>query len=69
MKYFLYVRKSTDEDDRQVLSIESQITELREFAEKEKVEIVDKFIENKTAKIPWRPVFNKMMERIENNDG
>jgi len=69
MKYFLYARKSTDEDDRQVLSIESQITELREFGEKEKLEIVDEFIESKTAKIPGRPVFNKMMEEIENNDG
>ncbi|MFA6548103.1 MAG: recombinase family protein [Candidatus Magasanikbacteria bacterium] len=69
MKYFLYARKSTDEDDRQVLSIESQITELREFGEKEKLEIVDEFIESKTAKIPGRPIFNKMMERIENNDG
>ncbi len=69
MKYFLYARKSTDEDDRQVLSIESQITELREFAEKEKLEIVDEYIESKTAKIPGRLVFNKMMERIENNDG
>ena len=69
MKYFLYARKSTDEDDRQVLSIESQITELREFGEKEKLEIVDEFIESKTAKIPGRPVFNKMMEKIENNDG
>ena len=69
MKYFLYARKSTDEDDRQVLSIESQITELREFGEKEKLEIVDEYIESKTAKIPGRPIFNKMMERIENNDG
>src|SRR3989339_375764 len=69
MKYFLYARKSTDEDDRQVLSIESQITELREFGEKEKLEIVDEFIESKTAKIPGRPIFNKMMEKIEKNDG
>ena len=69
MKYFLYARKSTDEDDRQVLSIESQITELREFGAKEQLEIVDEFIESKTAKIPGRPVFNKMMEKIESNNG
>ena len=34
-KYFLYIRKSTDEDDRQVLSLDAQETELRELAEKE----------------------------------
>ena len=31
IKYFLYIRKSTDEDDRQILSLEAQKTELREF--------------------------------------
>jgi len=69
MQYYLYARKSTDEDDRQVLSIESQITELREFAEKEKLEIIEEFIESKTAKIPGRPIFNKMMDKIDVGGG
>ena len=30
--YFLYVRKSTDVEDKQVLSIAAQIAELKEFA-------------------------------------
>ena len=31
-KYFLYARKSTEEDDKQIMSIEAQLFELREFA-------------------------------------
>ncbi|MFH1284549.1 MAG: recombinase family protein [Candidatus Peregrinibacteria bacterium] len=65
MKYYLYARKSTDEDDRQVLSIEAQLTELREYATKEKLEVIDEFVESKTAKVPGRPVFNKMIEQLE----
>jgi len=65
MKYYIYARKSTDEDNRQVLSIEGQVTELREFAVKEKLEVIDEFIESKTAKVPGRPIFNKMIEQIE----
>ena len=63
--WFLYVRKSTDEGSYQVLSIESQIEELKEFAERENLEISEIFIEKRTAKIPGREIFNKVISRIE----
>jgi len=34
-KYFLYARKSTDDVERQLLSIPAQIEELRTFSQKE----------------------------------
>ena len=64
-KFFLYARKSTDVEDKQVRSIEDQIVELCAFAEKENLEIVDILIEKQSAKIPGRPIFNEMLKRIE----
>src|SRR5882672_420022 len=66
--YFLYTRKSTDDEDRQVLSIESQLHELREFAERERLTVVAELIEKRSAKTPGRPIFNDMMDRIEAGD-
>ena len=68
MKYFIYTRKSTDSEERQVLSIESQISELKEFAAKEKLEIVASLSEAKTAKEPGRIVFGEMLDRIEKGE-
>jgi len=65
MKYILYARKSTDEDDRQILSIESQMAELKEFAAKEKLEIAASLCEAKTAKEPGRMKFGEMLSLIE----
>ena len=36
MKYVIYARKSTEDDDRQILSIEAQLAELQEYSAKEK---------------------------------
>ena len=68
-KYFLYARKSSEDDDRQVMSIESQLFELRELARKENLEILAEFQESKSAKTPGREVFNKMMAQVEKLDG
>ena len=68
MKYIGYCRKSTDEPDRQILSIEAQVAELREFAEKENLEIIDFVLESKTAKEPGRLKFQEVLKRIESGE-
>ena len=68
MKYIAYSRKSTDESDRQILSIESQISELKEFASRQNLEILDFVTEARTAKSPGRPHFNDVLKRIESGE-
>jgi hypothetical protein len=41
LKYCLYARKSTESDERQALSIESQVNEMLQIAERENLEVVD----------------------------
>ena len=63
--YFIYARKSTDDEVRQLLSIPAQIDELRDFAKKENLNVVDTFIESKTAKVPGREIFDQMLVKVE----
>ncbi len=67
-KFFLYARKSTDVEDKQVLSIDAQLTELRSFAREQNLEVVEEFIEKQSAKIPGRPIFGQMLKRIERGE-
>jgi site-specific DNA recombinase len=67
-RYFVYCRKSSDDDDHQVLSIESQISELKKLNEREKVQIVEQLEESRSAKVPGRPIFDEMLKRIERGE-
>ena len=64
-KYILYARKSTDVEDKQVLSIEAQLVELRSYAKQEGLQVIDELIEKQSAKIPGRPIFGQLLKRIE----
>lgn len=69
VKYFIYARKSSESEDRQMASIDSQIEELKKLADQQGgLEIVDILFESKSAKAPGRPVFNKMLERIHKGE-
>ena len=50
IKYFIYCRKSSEEEERQILSIEAQLAELRDFARQNRLLVVREFSESKTAK-------------------
>ena len=70
IKYFAYCRKSTEDEDRQVLSLDSQETELKELATHYGLKVVGKpFRESKSAKAPdKRPVFSEMISRIKKGE-
>lgn len=61
----IYCRKSTDSEDRQVLSIPAQVEELKRLAERDNLKIDKIFTESMSAKAPGRPEFDKMLQLIK----
>jgi site-specific DNA recombinase len=65
VKYCLYARKSTEQDEQQALSIDSQIKEMMELATREGLNVVDVKRESHSAKeTGQRPVFNEIIEEL-----
>jgi len=57
IEYCLYARKSTEDDERQAMSIESQIKEMSEMAGKEGLFIKEIRRESHSAKLSGRSVY------------
>ncbi|MBP9667703.1 recombinase family protein [Candidatus Saccharibacteria bacterium] len=67
MRYCLYARKSSESDERQAMSIDSQIKEMTAMADREKLNIVEIKQESFSAKQSGhRPVFNELLHDLRN---
>ena len=63
--YGAYARKSSEQEDRQVASIESQNRELSALIRRDGLSIYLSYEESHSAKRPGRPVFNELIAAIE----
>ncbi|OHA64239.1 MAG: hypothetical protein A2667_01360 [Candidatus Wildermuthbacteria bacterium RIFCSPHIGHO2_01_FULL_47_27] len=65
VKYILYARKSTESEERQILSIDSQVNEMLQLAERETLQVAEIRRESHSAKATGqRPVFNSILSDI-----
>ncbi len=62
--HVIYARKSTDSEDKQVLSIDSQIAELKGHAARRGLQVSEVLTEARSAKAPGRPIFGDLMRRV-----
>ena len=66
LRYCLYARKSTEAEDKQALSIESQVREMEALAERDGLEIVEIKREAHSSKeVGQRPVYNELIAEIK----
>jgi DNA invertase Pin-like site-specific DNA recombinase len=65
-KYFIYARKSSESDEKQVQSIEDQVAVLKTFTKAANLQVVDILTEAHSAKEPQaREVFARLIKRIK----
>src|ERR1035437_6950613 len=68
IRYFIYCRKSSEDEDRQMLSIDAQLSELNAIARQGGFTVVQTLTESMSAKGPGRPIFNEMLARIDRGE-
>ncbi|MFH1544036.1 MAG: recombinase family protein [Patescibacteria group bacterium] len=65
IKYCLYARKSSESDERQAMSIDSQIKEMTMVARRERINVIEVVKESHSAKATGqRPKFNYVLDNI-----
>ena len=64
----IYARKSSESEDRQALSIESQVRELKLIAARQGISVSEVLTEAHSAKAPGRPVFGELMRRVQKGE-
>ena len=68
-RYIIYCRKSSESDERQIQSLSDQITTITSFIASRGLEVLGEPLqESKSAKMPGRPIFNKIIDMIENGE-
>jgi len=66
IRYCLYCRKSSEAEERQTLSIESQVKEMLEMARRENLQVVEIKREAHSSKeVGQRPIFNQMINEVK----
>lgn len=70
IKYIAYSRKSTESEERQILSLDDQKKEVEEMQRRDNLRIVEKYLgsergESQSAHKRGRPIFNHIMRQIE----
>lgn len=69
IKYCLYARKSSESDERQALSIDSQIKEMTNTSQRDGIKIVEILRESHSAKNSGkRPVYQELLSRVREGE-
>lgn len=68
IKFFVYCRKSSEDTQRQVASIDDQLNALQKMVDSEELTVACVFTEEKSSKMPGRPVFDDMVARIKKGE-
>lgn len=64
-KYVLYARKSSESDERQAMSIDGQLREMKDIAKRDNINVIDIITESHSAKeTGQRPEFNRLLNSI-----